>query len=252
MRYISAVACFALLFVVSIVHAFTAPTTDLPPCNLPHADFKYSYMDSVISSVQRPDDNVFVSTTSNQMDVAKAQFYLWYLYKNPDLSDQFFRRVDVAILVDREEDSLNAIIWLMSKDERYFSSLQSSVRAAVISHLHKWKKKYEKISPERSLVLDIYGESGDLPNSLDRRLKDYAENDVDLIIRKGVRSEDGGRKLEALYYYTRVAEYGYRGGLIGAALLLPQLGGDACVSRAAYYVRLSGVTGPAAWLEKPY
>ena len=250
MRYISVTAYLALFFVTLMVHASAIPVAEPARCSLPHANFKYSYMDSAIASMQKPNNEVFLSTATNQMDTAKAQFYLWYLYRNPMLSDQFFRRVDPALLVKRKDDALNAIIWLMSKDVRYFSSLQTMARNKLISSLNRWKKSYNENSPEKSLALDYFVHDNSLISDFDKRLKIHAENDVDLTLQKGIRSENDGKKLEALYYYTKVAEYGYRGGLIGASLLLPQLGGDACVSRAAYYARLSGVIGRAGWLER--
>lgn len=140
----------------------------------------------------------------------------------------------------------------MSKDGRYFSSLQLEVRVKLISNLNKWKINYNKALPEQSLILDFFVNGKNFSSHLDGRLKSYAGNDVDLILQKGIQSENGGRKLEALYYYTEVAGYGYREGLIGASLLLPQLGGDACVGRAAYYVRLSGAIGDAGWLERDH
>jgi hypothetical protein len=252
MRYILVMAYLALFFITSVAQVSATPATDSSSCSLPHADFKYSYMDSAIGSMQKPNHDVFLNTATNHMDAVKAQFYLWYLYRNPTLSDQFFRRVDVALLVKRGDDALNAIIWLMSKDGRYFSSVQSEVRARLISNLDKWKINYNKASPEQSLILDFFVNDKNFASHLDGQLKSYAGNDVDLILQKGIQSENDGRKLEALYYYTEVAGYGYRDGLIGASLLLPQLGGDACVSRASYYVRLSGAIGDAGWLERAH
>jgi hypothetical protein len=71
--------------------------------------------------------------------------------------------------------------------------------------------------------------------------------DVDLLVRLGVMSENNNRGLDALYYYTQAAGYGYQGGLVGAAIRLPAEGGNKCIQRAAYYVLLSGATGPVTW-----
>lgn len=59
MRYILMIAYLALFFIMSVAHASAALATDSSSCSLPHADFKYSYMDSAIASMQKPNHDVF-------------------------------------------------------------------------------------------------------------------------------------------------------------------------------------------------
>lgn len=250
-RYLFALMYIAPFFSASIARASETPASAMLSCNLPHANFKYAYMDSAIALMQKPSNDVFLNTASNHMDVVKAQFYLWYVYRNAELSGQFFQRVDAARLVKNGDDAVNAILWLMSKDGKYFSSLKLKERNIIIFDLDEWKISYDKRSPARSLVLELYADSKHKGGFFDHSMR-YDEFDVDLIMQKGMHSEASGKKLEALFYYTKVAEFGYTKGLVGASLLLPQLGGDACVSRAAYYTRLSGAIGSAGWLERTH
>ena len=194
--------------------------------------------------------DILINTASDHMDTVKAQYYLWYVYRHPKLSDSFFQRVNIVFLADRNDDAITSILWLMSRSDKYFSKLQPATRTGLITHLEKWKNSYDKNAPEGAQVLQLYSDQRRTVDSLYKSSRKYSGDDVDLMIQKGIRSEVEGKKLEALYFYTKVAEFGYRKGLIGASLLLPQLGGDACVSRAAYYMRLSGVLAPASWLEQ--
>lgn len=249
MKKVSILLLNISFFMMPIANASDAKTNmQTQQCGMPHAAFKYSYLDSVINLVAKPSDTSFLGSASESMDVVKAQFYLWYLYRNPTLSAGFFKRVNISKLVERNDDSLNAMLWLMARGEDYFSSINEVVKNKVNRRLGEWKAGYEITNPQRSLVLDLYANDNYPLTKFSSERKNYVGDDVDLVLRMGILSENAGKKLEALYYYTKVAEFGYQNGLVGASILLPILGGDICVGRAAYYAKLSGAIAPISWL----
>lgn len=246
-------AAFATVFLFAVFES--RATTSLArdqgqKCSMPYASFKYSYMDSLINSVAKPSDNNFISTSSNKMDVVKAQIYLWYVYRNPGISANFFRVVDIYKLLDRKEDAINSILWLIIKNKKFGGILTEDVRKNVVVRLSDWKNNYSKTNSQRNLVLDLYADDNYPLTKFAKAKSEFRGDDIDLVLRRAILSENAGNKLDALYYYTKVAELGHQGGLVGASILLPMIGGDACVSRASYYVRLSGAIEPVNWLER--
>lgn len=104
-RHLLALVCIAFALSGSVTSAAEATINLEHSCNLPHANFKYSYMDSVLSAVKKPDRGIFMKSASNHMDSTKAQFYLWYVYRNPNLSNEFFKKINIWFLVKRYDDA---------------------------------------------------------------------------------------------------------------------------------------------------
>ncbi|BDU22454.1 hypothetical protein DYGSA30_39110 [Dyella sp. GSA-30] len=150
-------------------------------------------------------------------------------------------------LLARKDDAINSILWLMMKRGGYFSGANPRVGESYESSLSSWWEGYRTVHPREELKLELYSGKSELPQKAMSN-DVYGTEDVDLALRQGMIEESSGRRIDAFFHYLRVAGYGYQIGLTGVALLLPQLGGDKCVSRSAYYVLLSGSIAPVNWV----
>jgi hypothetical protein len=115
-----------------------------------------------------------------------------------------------------------------------------------MDRLKNWQKDYSKREPSRWMAVALLTKEITF-DELSKMDVGKDEINVDILLNEGVIHEDAGKTLDALNFYLKVADYGYRGGLIGAALLLPRVGGMGCVARARYLVKLSGVIAPVVW-----
>ncbi|MBM7128784.1 hypothetical protein [Dyella mobilis] len=206
-------------------------------------------MDTLFGTTKAPANEDFLRHSRNDLDPAQMQVFLWYVYRNPTLSGAFFSKVDPTRLLNDVFDPITSILWLMKKKGGYFGSMQAEDRDRLYSRLDRWKKGLVSSDKFRNLLLDLYAD--DHGNELEDETQARSTgNDVDVDLRLGVISDKKGEKLEALYYYTKSAEYGYQGALVGASLLLVQVAGDKCTTRSAYYAVLSGAMGPIDWLGR--
>lgn len=216
-------------------------------CVMPYPQFKFNYLDSLIRQSKRPTDSEFLKGVSKRMDQAKEEIYLWYLLRNKKLAKSFFDKMQFKDIVNQNEDSLNSILWIMVNTNTFFPEEFVASNADSFKKLDLWSSKYRVENPGRYLAMKFYTKDNYSNSDLAKIDLPPGDVDVDVLIRLGVMSENNNRGLDALYYYTKAAAYGYQGGLVGAAIRLPVEGGDRCIQRAAYYILLSGATGPAIW-----
>jgi hypothetical protein len=225
---------------------FAEDAGDEVACNFPDAVFNYSYLDSLANTFS-PSDADFISHSNNNMSSGKAQVFLWYVYRNKRVAPSFFDKVEMSSLLARKDDAINSILWLMSRRGGYFAGVNKKSGESYESSLSSWWEGYKASRPREKLKLELYSGQSTLPRKA--MTNDvYGTEDVDLALRQGMIEESSDRKIDALFHYVKVAGYGYQIGLTGAALLLPQFGGDKCVSRSAYYVLLSGAIAPVNWV----
>lgn len=237
--------------VASCLMAFTSASFasqgigDGKACLMPVANFNFSYMSSLLSAAGAPDRQSFLNSLSNDIDASKMQLYLWYVYNNQDLAQDFFSRINVVPLIEEKEDAINSILWLMMRKGDFLKHMHLE---SIQSLLRTWKADFKKRKPQRNWLLDVY-QSDRIEEERPAKPADTTI-DIDVELRLGVDSERRGRLLEALFFYTEAAGAGSQQGLVGASLLLPQVGGQKCLSRAAYYALLSGATGPVQWYPR--
>lgn len=219
-------------------------------CIMPAASFKFSFLDD-LTRKSVPED-AFMRHANDDMDVVKAQVFLWYVYRHDGVAKNFFAKVSPRRLLERKADSINSILWLMSRSDKYFAGIEKPARTLLTKELGYWKSGYAERDGEKSLVLDLYDNPDLSAKHVASKQQKESHRDVDLLLREGVMAERSGDDLKALLRYTEVADYGYANGLVTAWLMLPRLGGRECLSRAIYYVMLSGTTGPVNWVGKDY
>jgi hypothetical protein len=226
--------------------AFADDVGDEAACDFPDVNFNYSYLDSLTNTFS-PGDTEFMRHSSDRMSSGKAQIFLWYVYRNKRVAPEFFKKVKISSLLARKDDSINSILWLMMKRGGYFAASNRKYEELDESSLSSWWNEYKASRPREELRLELYSGKSALPQQAMSN-DVYGTEDVDLTLRQGMFEESSDRRVDALFHYVKVAGYGYQIGLTGAALLLPQLGGDKCVSRSAYYVLLSGSIAPVNWV----
>lgn len=217
---------------------------------MPATTFKYVYLDALISDNPKPSERDFSRKASIRMDTAKEQIYLWYAFRNPVLAKNFLARANLGVLLDRNEDAINAILWLMSPVGRRSTKQNKVWTTQVLARLTKWRERYRKVDPARSTALDFYNDDISFVEYSKMTIPS-TDTDVDALLHEGIIHEKDNKKIDALSFYTRVADYGFKAGLVGAALLLPQVGGLDCLQRAKYYVMLSGTVRPITWWTVP-
>lgn len=218
-------------------------------CLMQSPSFKYNFLDSLLSKSPRSSDEDFLRKAAIPIDSVKEQVYLWYAYGNGRVADKFVSRADLSRLLDRGDDAINAMLWLLSPSKAD-DKANGTWSKDVLSRLERWRVEYRDKDEGRSMVLDLMKGRATYED-LSRMPVPRDVVDVDVLLQEGIVHEDAGKRLDALSLYTQVADYGYQKGLIGAALLLPQVGGLACVQRAKYYVMISGVTGAVTWWTPP-
>lgn len=172
--------------------AFAGDVGDEVACNLPDVDFKYSYLDSLTNTFS-PGDADFIAHSSGKVSSAKAQVFLWYVYRNPRVASAFFKKVDVSTLLARKDDSINSILWLMMRRGGYLADAKGKPERSHDAALSSWWDTYKASRPREELRLELYSGKSTLPQKAMGN-DVYGTEDVDLALRQGMIEESSGRK----------------------------------------------------------
>ncbi len=215
-------------------------------CHAPALRFRYAYLDSLVQGTPNPPDELFLSHANAKVGNTRLQIYLWYVLRHPDLAKPFFEKLGYEPILGRNDDALSAILWLMKQQPHAFGWLPQDQRHKLFQALDRWDDALVHRDPGFGQVLSAYGEVQGA--KVDEKSATEGGVNVDLLLKLAVQKEQAGDRAEAIRLYTKVAEYGYQGGFLGAALGIVEQQGDACVPRATYYTELSGAIGPVNWL----